>query len=250
MDADAYLQLVLAGTREFSRLLASDYHELDGVVAAVVPSCPERSVMNCVCYDDASRLAAALDDVAQIYDDAGVHAWTVWVPPWDREAADLLREAGHVLDAAPEGMGMRLDGVERPWAQLDWTRDAELGVIGPINDRAYGYDGSFERALQGAPADALSIYSASLDGEPASCCVTVACGSDSHVILVATLPEARGRGLAATLMGHALADARERGFETSSLVATKAGRPIYERLGYQGVGAVEMWERRRADASG
>jgi predicted acetyltransferase len=66
------------------------------------------------------------------------------------------------------------------------------------------------------------------------------------VTLVATIPEARGRGLAGTLLGHALADARERGLETSSLVATKAGRPLYERLGYRGVGAVEMWERRRS----
>ena len=62
--------------------------------------------------------------------------------------------------------------------------------------------------------------------------------------LVATLPEARGRGLAGALMAHALVDAGERGLRTSTLVATKMGRPVYERLGYRGLGALEMWERR------
>ncbi len=226
-------------------MLASDFHELDGVRAAVVPACPERSVMNSVCYDSAAELAEALDDLAAIYDDAEIRAWTVWVPPADREAARLLESAGHVLDAAPEAMGMDLSAAERPPDPIDWTRGAELGVVGPLNDRAYGYDGSFERALEAQPADAVTAYAASLDGQPASCCATLRCGSDCHVILVATVPEARGRGLAGTLLRHALADARERGLETSSLVATKAGRPLYDRLGYCGVGAVEMWERRR-----
>ena len=245
MDADTPLGRVLTGTCEFARVLASDLHELDGVRAAVVRACPERSVMNSVCYDSAAQLAAALDDVAAIYDDAAIQAWTVWVPPADREAAALLESAGHVLDAAPEAMGMELGAAERPESRLDWTRRAELGVVGPLNDRAYGYDGSFERALRGLSADALTTYAANLDGQPASCCATLQCGSDCHVILVATVPEARGRGLAGTLLGHALADARERGLETTSLVATKAGRPLYERMGYRGAGALEMWERRR-----
>ena len=245
VDAEDLLERVLAGTCEFGRAVASQFHELDGVRAAVVPECPERSVVNCVCYDSAAQLEAALEELAAIYDAAGVHAWTVWVPPSDDRAATLLEDAGHVLDAAPEAMGMELSTAERPSAPLDWTRHADLSVVGPLNDRAYGYDGSFERALEGVHADALAIYAASLDGRPASCCITLRCGSDCHVTLVATVPEARGRGLAGTLLGHALADARERGLATSSLVATKAGHPLYERLGYRGVGAVEMWERRR-----
>lgn len=248
MDARAHLRHVLEGTCEFARLLATRFHELDGVGAAVVPACPERSVMNCVCYQGAPQLVAALDELAAIYADAGVTAWTVWVPPGDREAASALEAAGHVLDAAPEAMGMELSRAERPAGRLDWTRSADPALLGPLNDRAYGYDGSFERALEGLSADGLTMYSADLDGRPASCCATLDCGGDCHVILVATLREARRRGLASGLLAHALADARERGLETTSLVATKAGRPVYERLGYRGVGTLEMWERRRGGA--
>jgi hypothetical protein len=43
----------------------------------------------------------------------------------------------------------------------------------------------------------------------------------------------------------ALAEARGRGMETSTLQSTKLGYPVYERLGYERVCALEMWERRR-----
>jgi predicted acetyltransferase len=62
--------------------------------------------------------------------------------------------------------------------------------------------------------------------------------------MVAVLPEARGHGISGKLMAHGLADAVERGARTSTLVATKLGRPVYERLGYRELGALEMWELR------
>ena len=63
--------------------------------------------------------------------------------------------------------------------------------------------------------------------------------------MVATLERARGRGLATALMRQALLEARERGMETTSLQATRMGAPIYARLGYRDLGAIQMWERRR-----
>ena len=53
----------------------------------------------------------------------------------------------------------------------------------------------------------------------------------------ATLPEARGRGLATALMRQALLDAGERGCVTTSLQATAMGRPVYARMGYRDLGA-------------
>jgi GNAT superfamily N-acetyltransferase len=70
-------------------------------------------------------------------------------------------------------------------------------------------------------------------------------GDDCEVAWVATLPEARGRGVSKQLMARALADARERGQLTTTLVATKLGRPVYERVGYRDFGAIQMWERRK-----
>ena len=245
MDDPALLRSVLAGTREFSRALATQVHERDGILAAVVPATPERSMVNCVTYERSAELEPALGDLARIYDEAGVIAWTVWVPPCDREVARALEAAGHLLDATPEAMGMDLEAVARPEPSGEWTGQGDPGVVAQINDRAYGYDGSFERAFAGfEDHGTLRFYAAELDGLPASCCVTVDVQEDCHMTLVATLPEARGRGMAGALMAHALVDGRERGLRTSTLVATKMGRPLYERLGYRGVGGLEIWERR------
>src|SRR5688500_10669740 len=155
MDSSRMLEAVIAGTCEFNRVVATEIHELDGVTAAVVPSCPERSAMNAVCYESQDGLARRLDDLAAIYDAAGIHAWTVWVPASDREAAATLEAAGHALDASPEAMGMALDSFERPPVSIEWTREGDPAVVGPLNDRAYGYEGSFERALADFHSDAV-----------------------------------------------------------------------------------------------
>jgi predicted acetyltransferase len=70
--------------------------------------------------------------------------------------------------------------------------------------------------------------------------------SDAAVIWVATVPEARNRGISSRLMAQALRNAREDGYETTTLQSTKLGRPVYEKLGYRDFGAAHMWERRRA----
>src|SRR5438270_208278 len=57
--------------------------------------------------------------------------------------------------------------------------------------------------------------------------------------------EALGGGLASRLLLKALADARGRGCSISTLQATRAGYPVYARLGYRDFGRVQMWERRK-----
>ena len=77
-----------------------------------------------------------------------------------------------------------------------------------------------------------------------ACLMIVDHEGNADVEWVAVVPEARGKGLAGRLLAHALADAAARGVETTTLVATKLGRPVYERLGYRPLGNLQMWERR------
>jgi GNAT superfamily N-acetyltransferase len=221
--------------------------ERDGVFAAIVPASPDRSFFNAVLYTRPEALRAALEEVADAYEDAGVRAWTVWVPEDHRDVREMLESAGHILDASPRAMVRELDGFSEPEISgIDWYAEPDCGLeVGRLNDIAYGIpEAGFEVAI-GEGLDDVRSYVARLDGEPAACVGVMGHNGDAGIWAVATLPEARGRGLSTALMHQALHDAAQRGCETTTLQATKLGRPVYERLGYRDLGAIEMWERRK-----
>jgi GNAT superfamily N-acetyltransferase len=80
-------------------------------------------------------------------------------------------------------------------------------------------------------------------GEAVGCAVAHDANGDCHITLVATLPAHRRQGIASGLVRRLVRRGRERGCTTTSLVATRIGVPVYARLGYRDLGAVQMWER-------
>jgi GNAT superfamily N-acetyltransferase len=253
MDRDAALDLQRRSLMSFARVLGGGHEsssvlDPDGVSAAVVPAVPDRSIVNSVAYRDAAALRAALDDLATAYDDAGVRAWTVWVPEDDRDTVALLKAAGHRLDAAPTAMIVDLASVPEPDPDdLDWDATAHPEVLGRVNDLAYGWpEGTFGAAISRfGEIPGLRMYQAWVDGDPVCVLGTYDDADDCSIYFVATLSDHRGKGLARRLLHRALSEARERGMVTSSLQSTKAGYPVYERLGYDPICRLEMWERRR-----
>ena len=242
---------MLKSMRAFFRLVGRSSEgahviEPDGILGVVCPKVPNRSLPNSVVYESQDALVAALPDLTRHYDEAGIDAWTVWVPEDDTEAAAALRDAGHVLDADPAGMTMELAALSEP-AEIDHrTGDDLMPVVAAINDSAYPFEGTpFTDFTSQHPHGATMNYVAYLDGEPAAAVVILPVDGDASVWDVATLPDARGRGLAGRLMHRALWDARANGCDLSSLQATKLGEPVYARLGYRSHGAIQMWEKRR-----
>jgi len=220
--------------------------ERDGLLAAVVPASPQRSLFNSVFYDDPATLAAEVDALAQAYDARGVRAWTVWVPDSDRETARFLAERGHLLDGEPRAMAIELadlSGEPAPPAGVE-PGPIEPAACAALNDRAYGLgEDGFRAALPRATS--IRWYGAFAGDEPVGCLGAIDVGDDCCITGVATPPEHGGRGIATWLLQLSLAEARERGMTTASLQASRAGAPIYARLGFRDLGFVEMWELRR-----
>jgi GNAT superfamily N-acetyltransferase len=217
-----------------------------GLLAAVVPSSPQRPFFNSVFYSDPATLSAEMEALAEAYASGAVEAWTVWVPDEDRGSARMLSARGHVLDASPRAMAMKLADLG---PELPAPEGVEAGVVDAstcavLNDRAYGFgpDG-FAASIAGETS--IQWRGALADGEPIGCVGTIAIGDDCLITGVATPPEHRGRGIASWLVRSALAGARERGMATASLQASRAGASIYERLGFRDLGFLEMWELRR-----
>lgn len=241
---------MLKSMRAFFRLVGRSSEgahmiDLDGVQGTVCPKVPDRSLPNSVAYESPDALFAALPQLAEHYEKAGIEAWTVWVPETDTEVAAALEADGHKLDADPAGMTMALAHLEPP-PEVDYMVGDELmPVVAGINDRAYPVEGTpFTDMSSQHPHGVTQNYVAYLDGEPSAAVVILPVDGDASVWEVATLPEARGRGLCGKLLHRALCDARERGCDLSTLQATKLGEPVYARLGYTSHGALQMWERR------
>jgi GNAT superfamily N-acetyltransferase len=249
------LDAMRASMRSFYRLLGErspggSVIERTGVLAAVVPSCPQRSIVNAVVYDDADALATTRDELEAAYRAADVYAWTVWVPEDDASAAELLANAGHVLDARPRAMVLDLavadfDGGA---SNVDWELTTDVEAIATINEAAYGLPpGQFADAMTAFAESGAWLYLARIDREPVSCVVGIDAGTDCGIYMVATVRHAQRRGLSTALMRQALSDAQARGCTTSSLQGTKFGHPVYRRLGYRDLGAIDMWELRAPD---
>lgn len=250
VDESGWRRLIRAGQPPSWRALAEgsggSVWNRDGVLAAIVPMAPERSVFNSVFYREGDALLRSLDEIAAAYAAAGVRAWTVWVPEEDVETAAALERAGHVDDAQPRDMAMALSELRepRPDPELTLVERTDYAAMTAINEIAYGYPPGEFAAVERAVVPSMRIYFARSDGEDVATLAVSALGADAIVAWVATLPEARGRGVSGRLLAHALRDARDAGLETTTLQATKLGAPVYLRLGYRDYGAVHMWERR------
>jgi GNAT superfamily N-acetyltransferase len=251
-DDAAWLRLVRDSMPPFWRLLAEStggrVWERDGVSAAIVPGSPRRSFFNSVLYADPALLIDSIDDLAAAYADAGIDAWTVWVPEEDTEVAQALEAAGHRLDATPRAMAARLDELKPPDAdpELEIREDPDYELVSSLNEVAYGFAPGEFPVMRGE-LSALRTYLGSIDGETVACAGAFEHGLDCVIVFVAVLPEGRGRGISGRLMARALADAAEQGLETTTLQATKLGYPVYEKLGYRNLGVLQMWERRPRD---
>jgi GNAT superfamily N-acetyltransferase len=252
IDRERALAIQLHAMRDCVRMLGASSPgarivERDGVTAAVVPACPERSLPNSVVFDDPAALAGMLGELAGLYEEAGIEAWTVWVPDLDAESIAVLGAAGHSFDGQPLAMTLELEGWRSPpLGGLDWDTEVDPWLLGELNDLAYGIapEVGLGRGLVEPPPH-VRLYQARIEGRPVSVLGTMDHEDDRGFYFVATHPEHRGRGLARGLMSVALADAQQRGMATSSLQSSALGQPVYERLGYQGAFRFPIYARRR-----
>lgn len=224
---------------------------LPGLIASISPATPDRSIFNSVYAEDPGALADSIDELEATYADAGVRAWTVWLPDGHRVGRELLEPRGHAYDGSPRSMALELDDLLEPAGELPGgvsllggnVREAAL-----INDRAYGLGpGAWASAMTRAPNVPVRWAVAVWDGEPVACAAALDVGDDASITAVGTVPERKGNGLAGRLIHALLTEAADRGARTGSLQASRAGAPVYTRLGFRDLGCTDLWERRTSD---
>src|SRR5215210_5249909 len=164
----------------FYRLLASGHPDTSvatpraGLQAVVAPVSPDRSLPNSVLYRDPAPVIEAHDELAALYEDAGVRAWTVWVRPGDDELCAELEARGHAIDATPGLMVAAMEELDlEPRVDLDLADGARRwSVVGELNDVAYGLPpGALGAVVAGVPPGDYDLLIARRDGEAVACAV-------------------------------------------------------------------------------
>jgi ribosomal protein S18 acetylase RimI-like enzyme len=214
-----------------------------GLLASVVPSAPDSPALNAAVAVEPDAGPDRLDELADAYARVGVRRWAIWIDGGAHGATARLRKAGLAVASASPGMGAEIAALgARP---ADPAPNADLHTVGRVNDLAYGnVDARLERTLTTLEEGLLRGYRADLNGAPAAVALALHHGSDCGVSFVATVPQARRRGLATQVMHSVLADARANGLETITLQATEQGERLYQALGLRRLGPMELWERR------
>jgi len=95
---------------------------------------------------------------------------------------------------------------------------------------------AFPDALADDPA--VAFFIAERDGDPAGACLTVTDDAATGFYWVTTMPEHRSRGVGRALMHGAIAELRP---DVVTLVASIAGRPLYESMDFDLLGVSSWW---------
>jgi ribosomal protein S18 acetylase RimI-like enzyme len=126
--------------------------------------------------------------------------------------------------------------------------DAGCAAAIDINAAAYGMDLEAGKALLGR-----SVFwkghvpvIGMVDGQPVCSAAVLSVDGHRYVAMVATDPAHQRRGLADAAMRHALdLAARADGERPTVLHATAAGRPVYERMGYETISTHTVFMEKR-----
>jgi ribosomal protein S18 acetylase RimI-like enzyme len=144
------------------------------------------------------------------------------VPAMWTETADLA--------ASPLPPGVTIERVVTPEASDLMTRVAVDGFGAP---RLYEPPmADLFRPIATRPVSPVRLFLARLDGRAVATALGAVSGETVGIYNVATLPEARGRGIGGAVTLAAILDARDRGVRLAVLESSGMGLPVYQRLGF------------------
>jgi GNAT superfamily N-acetyltransferase len=117
----------------------------------------------------------------------------------------------------------------------------DIGAMSRLRDVA-GWNQTEQDLRRLLKLEPEGCFAACLDGQVVGTTTTTTYGTDlAWIGMVLVDPDYRRRGIATALTERALAYLRSRGVRTIKLDATPAGRPVYERLGFEPDGRLERW---------
>ncbi len=198
------------------------------------------------------RAEGRVQEVMRRYAAAGLPA-TWWLDPQSapHDLGERLLGLGMTSEAVP---AMRIDMVDLPTTDLpagvtlSWAR-GEAEVMSAMQLVAAGFGLPTELAGEvatflahtGRPDTPARTVVASLDGRPVASAQGIHLGQSVAIYNVATLQEARGRGIGAAVTTAVLRDAASTGARFGVLESSELGHAVYQRVGFRDVTTFEVF---------
>lgn len=161
-------------------------------------------------------------------------------PHLDPDAEALV--AGHGFELAEPHPGMILNPIPAlpecpPELEIRLVvGDSELEDFQNTAELGFGMPFSLPQHLASPrfrDHPAVSMFVGYVNGRPASTSCLITTGSVAGVYWVSTLEGFRGRGIGAAISAHAIRIGQSLGCDMATLQASRMGRPVYERMGFE-----------------
>jgi predicted GNAT family acetyltransferase len=138
------------------------------------------------------------------------------------------------VNSAPKTIdNFRIEKVSNAEMQALWGRTAAIGT--GFSDAATAQMAQLEFTLTEPQYKSQHRYIGFLDGNPVATSALVLDSGLAGIYAVATVPEARRKGIGEIMTVVPLLEARQMGYRVGILQASSMGYPIYKRIGFQDV---------------
>lgn len=149
------------------------------------------------------------------------------------EVPGMVLDLHSMDDRLPEIAGFSVERVANETQQALWARVAATGTGFP--DNAIDAMERVEASLGHSSYRAQPRYIGYLDGKPVASAALVLDSGVAGIYAIATIPEARQRGIGRYMTMLPLLEARQTGYRVAILQASSMGYPIYKNLGFNDV---------------
>ena len=200
---------------------------------------------------------SVITDTIKYFRKKGVGSFTWWLEP-HLKASDwepVLSSHGFGFSNDTPGMAVDLhelnDSARLPDGfEIHEVKDEEYMRIW-AHVFVYGYglppdweSITFDLWMQLGLDPPMRNYLGFLKGRPVSTSTVFHGGGVAGIYCVATLPEARGKGIGAALTHKPLLEARETGYRIGILQSSEMGFNVYKRLGFRHLCQIEYFHKR------
>jgi GNAT superfamily N-acetyltransferase len=150
----------------------------------------------------------------------------------DDEGPGMAVELAKLNESLPQPAGLSVQLAQDDASWREWSRAMGLGFEAPAPAIDF-FANAWQGFLRQADPETVLAYTGWLNGKAVSTSLLFLGGGVAGIYAVATIPEARWRGIGAWLTLYPLLYARTRGYKAGILQSSEMGLHVYRSIGFQ-----------------